>query len=267
VLSSLLTTFRQQYPTGNLISNLLTIHDGQYVVQVVVQVEGQTLGSGLAAHSTLETAEDRAYTRALERLALPGHQPSEREAISVNPPEVVAFSPAPGVIPEEVLPETVPEPKPMPLPLAKPADEAIAAFSTLSPLPPKPVPSPDHKPMAPPPPPSPIALVSPLPQAEVPQDQESQTLLPPEPPFPNADPSALADPGDLAFPAESTTSIDLSDIIAQTDVELQRLGWDVNQGREFLEKTYGKRSRHDLTDEELLEFLLYLEAQPSPSHR
>jgi hypothetical protein len=59
--------------------------------------------------------------------------------------------------------------------------------------------------------------------------------------------------------------IDLSDIIAQTDVELQRLGWDVNQGREFLEKTYGKRSRHDLTDEELLEFLLYLESQPMPS--
>ena len=54
----------------------------------------------------------------------------------------------------------------------------------------------------------------------------------------------------------STDPIDLSDIIAQTDVELQRLRWDVHQGREFLEKTYGKRSRHDLTDEELLEFLL-----------
>ncbi|MBE9111243.1 hypothetical protein IQ273_17700 [Nodosilinea sp. LEGE 07298] len=59
-------------------------------------------------------------------------------------------------------------------------------------------------------------------------------------------------------------SVDLSDIIAQTDVELQRLGWGVNQGREFLEKTYSKRSRHDLTDDELLEFLLYLETQPAP---
>jgi hypothetical protein len=38
----------------------------------------------------------------------------------------------------------------------------------------------------------------------------------------------------------------------------------VHQGREFLEKTYGKRSRHDLTDEELLEFLLYLETQSPP---
>ena len=62
------------------------------------------------------------------------------------------------------------------------------------------------------------------------------------------------------FPAPP---VDLSDIIAQTDVELQRLGWSVNQGREFLEKTYGRRSRHDLSDEELLEFLLYLENLPT----
>jgi hypothetical protein len=68
----------------------------------------------------------------------------------------------------------------------------------------------------------------------------------------------------LSFENIPTPSIDLSDIIAQTDVELQRLGWNVNQGREFLEKTYGKRSRHDLTDEELLEFLLFLETQPTP---
>jgi len=76
-----------------------------------------------------------------------------------------------------------------------------------------------------------------------------------EPPF---------DPALLTLEGLPTPSIDLSDIIAQTDVELQRLGWNVNQGREFLEKTYGKRSRHDLTDEELLEFLLFLETQPTP---
>ena len=70
----------------------------------------------------------------------------------------------------------------------------------------------------------------------------------------------------LSLEGIPTPSIDLSDIIAQTDVELQRLGWNVNQGREFLEKTYGKRSRHDLTDEELLEFLLFLETQPTPGH-
>ncbi len=38
-------------------------------------------------------------------------------------------------------------------------------------------------------------------------------------------------------------------------------GWTSEQGREYLERTYGKRSRHQLTDEELMSFLLYLEDQ------
>ena len=59
----------------------------------------------------------------------------------------------------------------------------------------------------------------------------------------------------------STLPVDLSDVIAQTDVELRRLGWTSVQGREYLEKTYGKRSRTQLTDEELMSFLLYLEEQ------
>ncbi|MGF1601536.1 MAG: hypothetical protein ACFCU8_05845 [Thermosynechococcaceae cyanobacterium] len=53
--------------------------------------------------------------------------------------------------------------------------------------------------------------------------------------------------------------IDLSDIIAQTDVELKRLGWTNTQGRQYLEQTYSKRSRQQLTDEELLEFLQTLQ--------
>ncbi|MGB7414228.1 MAG: hypothetical protein WA902_08470 [Thermosynechococcaceae cyanobacterium] len=53
--------------------------------------------------------------------------------------------------------------------------------------------------------------------------------------------------------------IDLSDIIAQTDVELKRLGWTNTQGRKYLEQTYSKRSRQQLTDEELLEFLQTLQ--------
>jgi hypothetical protein len=58
--------------------------------------------------------------------------------------------------------------------------------------------------------------------------------------------------------------IDLSDAIARTSVELKRLTWSNQQGREYLLRTYGKRSRQELTDEEMLEFLHYLESQPSP---
>lgn len=63
---------------------------------------------------------------------------------------------------------------------------------------------------------------------------------------------------------DDTNPVDLSDIIAQTDVEMTRLGWSNVQGRQYLEKTFKKRSRQQLTDEELLTFLLYLESQTTP---
>jgi hypothetical protein len=59
--------------------------------------------------------------------------------------------------------------------------------------------------------------------------------------------------------------MDNSDIIARTNVELRRLNWTSEQGRKFLEETYGKRSRSLLSESELLEFLQYLEKQPTPS--
>jgi hypothetical protein len=62
------------------------------------------------------------------------------------------------------------------------------------------------------------------------------------------------------------TPINLSDVIAQTDIELRRLGWSTEEGREFLEQTYSKRSRHELSEEELIQFLCHLESLP-PSEK
>jgi hypothetical protein len=59
--------------------------------------------------------------------------------------------------------------------------------------------------------------------------------------------------------------IDLSDAIAKTNFELDRLQWTREQGRDYLIQTYGKKARTLLTPEELLEFLKYLESQPSPN--
>jgi len=53
-------------------------------------------------------------------------------------------------------------------------------------------------------------------------------------------------------------------IIGRTNMELKRLGWTNQQGRDYLIETYGKRSRQLLTDEQLLDFLHYLESEPSP---
>jgi hypothetical protein len=53
-------------------------------------------------------------------------------------------------------------------------------------------------------------------------------------------------------------------LINQTDEEMQRLGWTKIQGRECLMKFYGVRSRLLLTQEELDDFLLYLQLCDSP---
>jgi len=246
VLSSLLTAFRQQHPTGSLVSELLTIHHEQYLVRVVIMIDGHTLGTGLAAHKTVETAEDQACIRALERSGLSVQDGAEPLASDSVPSVLEPQSHHSSLHTETPLGH---EQTPPPTTTASPVTPSVtaipnAAVSALEESPRSPTPLTLATP--------PAAQTSPLPAPDLAPPEQSATDQTP-PPIPS-------------LPIEAAAPVDLSDIIAQTDVELQRLGWDVNQGREFLEKTYGKRSRHDLTDEELLEFLLYLEAQPSPSH-
>ncbi len=66
----MLERFRVYYPTACLISELITIHNGKYVVRVLVLVNGETLASGLGAADTVESAEDQARERALATLPL-----------------------------------------------------------------------------------------------------------------------------------------------------------------------------------------------------
>lgn len=51
-------------------------------------------------------------------------------------------------------------------------------------------------------------------------------------------------------------------LLAQTEHEMTRLGWSAKDGKLHLEQTYGKKSRHFLTDDELIEFSAYLQSQP-----
>ncbi|MHC5914888.1 MAG: hypothetical protein ACYTXE_28730 [Nostoc sp.] len=64
---------------------------------------------------------------------------------------------------------------------------------------------------------------------------------------------------------EYATYPNFDKLIIETDAEMQRLGWTEIQGREFLEETYGVRSRLLLTEDELDNFLLYLQLTDSPA--
>lgn len=53
-----------------------------------------------------------------------------------------------------------------------------------------------------------------------------------------------------------------SDLIAQIDQEMKRVGWDVEQGRKYLQQNFNKLSRQQLTLVELTQFLNYLKSIP-----
>ncbi|MGL4879581.1 MAG: hypothetical protein ACRC8K_00770, partial [Waterburya sp.] len=55
-------------------------------------------------------------------------------------------------------------------------------------------------------------------------------------------------------------NFDFNKIKQLTDIEIKRLGWTRDQGRSHLQKTYGKRSRLHLSNEELYNFYCYLKS-------
>ncbi len=54
---------------------------------------------------------------------------------------------------------------------------------------------------------------------------------------------------------------DYNDLMRSIDSEMKRLNWSKGEGKDYLIKTYGVKSRLKLKDSELVEFLKYLERQ------
>lgn len=219
--------FQAQYPMGSLVSELLQIHDGNYVVRAVVQVGSVTIATGMAAAIAIDQAEDQARIRALAVLGIhPLDQTQPGDVLEATPTSV---SPTPESLdtpsyePEEPLAQTFnydPE--------DWPTEEVRPSISSTT--------------QSPPP----------------------ATILPDTPKYRSQNGKVVTQ-ASRASPQTGMhpKPIDLSDVIAQTSVELKRLNWSDAQGRGYLQRTYQKRSRQQLTDEELLEFLHYLQSQPS----
>ncbi len=60
---------------------------------------------------------------------------------------------------------------------------------------------------------------------------------------------------------------DYWDIIHQTDAEFKRIGWSIQEAKDYLEFAYDAKSRSQLNDQELLEFLSFLKNQPTATKR
>ena len=236
---------RTQYPTASLTSDLLVAEPSHYVVQAVIKIGESALATGLSAASTVEAAEDQARARALMILGISVHDFSSDVQL-IDPP-VPGKSGAPAQLNPAAQPsvtasaphsETWEEdwtwPHEQPKSLIQESAELDMPLESTSP-------------------PTPPGLDDlPRPTNGVQSRRKSTAKASEKPPK-----------GRRPHYQETTRPepIDLSDAIAQSDIELKRLGWSHTEGRRFLEDTYGKRSRQQLTDSELLEFLEYLKVQ------
>ncbi|HCF28375.1 MAG TPA: hypothetical protein DEV81_14500 [Cyanobacteria bacterium UBA11049] len=277
----MLAQFHSRYPTGSLISELLTIYQGKFVVRVVVQIDGVTRASGMAAAETPESAEDKARSRALTAMAI--------EQTPSSPITTIPNQTAPAAMPEPPLPKVV-----VPEPVAQnfnpnagwSATEPVQELYEEAQNPRAPFFAGEAQPYAPPAESDPaiattsavkstnkgFALASNPPETEEdvfgefglsshPQTESTGTqtttssnVIPIAPP--SYQPQFGIEPQTQTNTSEP---VDLSDDFAAIDVQLKELRWKPEIESKFLQRNYSKSSRHELTPEQVQEFRRYLE--------
>ncbi|WP_016950996.1 hypothetical protein [Anabaena sp. PCC 7108] len=257
----MLAQFQSLYPNGSIISELVQIFQGKYLVRVTVQVEGITRSTGMAGAETIEVAEDQARSRALMVLGITNTRetgtftPKPISSVPLNPSlNSTDVSHESGQVPKNIVSNhwstasntLIPNPETHNQGLSQRFPEQTSREQQLD-----------------------IAEES----LKISSVQESKHSSLPEITPSNVTPftpRSYSPPEDVGVQLAVGTRkrknepVNLSDVIAETDVQIERLGWTKEDGREFLKKTYGKLGRSLLSEEELLNFLNYLKSQPDP---
>jgi hypothetical protein len=264
------TQFRARYPQGSLVTELSAIDHGKYIVRCLVQVEGTTLVTGLAAAETVELAEDQARKRALAVLDVDTTIVTEEKKTPLVSSEVpLSSNPTPmsstsfssisrGQTPPTRFSDAVARATDTSdFSFSESRREEVADYAATTPAIADEIPFTDELPTAP---------VESEAEVEVPLSRGEQVSTPQlnEAPVTSYSANEVEMEATQTGTSATASPIDFSDIIARTNIELKRLGWTNQQGRDYLLQTYGKRSRQLLTDDELLDFLHHLESQPAP---
>jgi hypothetical protein len=263
VSQGLLIQLRSHHPSGCLLSELLQVVEGHYVVRAAVAVDGADLATAMAAAPTIEQAEDQARARVMAVLGLtPLNLPDAKSATPAAriPDMAVDVVPAPAVVLPVAAPEVLPELPIVPPPERVEDDEAGDSVASGS--------------------------KSTKSKAKSTKAKAAKLEAEPEPLMveitggddaPDAAPEEMEIEYEFTIEGDATDgpvdepeaapmvapTIDLSDAIAQIGAEIERIGWTKKQGSGYLQEAYGKRTRAELTETELLSFLHYLKALPS----
>ena len=222
--------FRSQYPQGRIQTEMLSKIDGLHAFRAIVSQGDAIMGTATAVDSDLEIAEDRAIKRAL---TIAG--------ITLDNAFDNSFGNYAGRSP--ILTQVSREPVNS-LPSAKVTHTTHTIQSETSM---------DYG-------------------REYETTQYPTTEYAPEenfhytPNLANSSPNQelIAAPIKSSAPQISPEPVDLSDAISKIDVEMERLSWTKEQGRDYLVRNFDKKSRSLLTNDELLQFLSHLKTLPTP---
>ena len=293
----ILAKFRHKYPQGSLVSELIKIDRGTYIVKASVRVDSIVLATGLAGAATVEAAEDAARARAIATLSLDVDESVntgvEAERRNAPAPSIESFALSKGCnasqsvrkdLPHSGLPEvssafppvntartTSVQTEPIATPVTSSASPKVSAQPNVnfSKSQPQPQQVSQEQPLTP----VTVPLKPVVETTESNPEPEANQAVDSEPAPTN---SLFGDTFTAQTPiepviedssdsiSEEQEAMDFNEIKQKTDIEIRRLNWTKDKGREFLMSRYGKKSRLHLKDEQLLEFLRYLETLPNP---
>lgn len=237
----MLAQFQARYPTASLLSQLLTIYQGRFIVQVSIQIENVTRATGMAAAETIELAEDRARLRAIALISPPEITPS----VQVTSPQEGALVPA---ISELTAPSSVTNLSNSERSFAPTPPPALEDYPEFAPISSK-----DY---------SALPELNSDPVEEFGTEPISPISSSPVASLSNVTPFVSRNPNEvppLLNPIAVTEPIDLSDTLIAIETELRNLRWTAEQERKYINRIYKKASRDLLSTEQLFEFLNYLQ--------
>ncbi|MEA5618400.1 hypothetical protein VB711_11200 [Cronbergia sp. UHCC 0137] len=266
----MLAQFQSLYPNGSIVSELVQIFQGKYIVRVSINLENVTRATGMSAAETIEVAEDQARNRALMVLGINDAAGGEVQFSSqpVSSKQLNPIVKKSGVVTDSHYTPTEVASSQWSVETNKEISQPPTGYDS-----------------------QPATMTNSLenqtlretyhPEDQSPPPVEAMEIftgeVPDYPPLSTAPPSNVTpftprsyspreEVGQLGTGKRSNKGepVNLSDVIAKTDVEIERLGWTKEQGREHLKKTYNKIARSLLSEEELSDFLNYLESQPDP---
>lgn len=261
--------FQARYPTGCLISELLTIYHGKYVVRVSVQIDGVMRATGMAVADTIEVAEDQARIRALEIIDIQSSATTSTQPVTAEFPKHPVFSQERSELANtdsistdtSWLSETVQPTFPQRTTPTAPSRIGAAPTGSNAPI----TSNLDWK--------RDSYVESPeIPSSinEVEQTVNYSKVTPIGSRFQDREISAVQSDRVDSEPIDSVAEktdlqdpIDLSEAIARIPIEMSRAGWTTEEGRDYLWRTFKKRSRSQLSPEQVMQFYNHLKSLPN----